>query len=488
MASARELQPSTSHQRRSGEEDQFDDDVVKPDFNIDEFDELNIDSESNSDDEGLDQLMRQKAELESKLNAARAKSRARKEIQQAFPEHYASTTVSTGSDDSDESVVTVVKKMSKKKNPTPFDKKGTSTRKPKTEADAILHEIRNLPPPKLKLTKPSRISNAGIRAENLRRNRFPIGENPPLAVDKKGRAQKLTDVPTATVAPSVMVKPLPLEDLPSFDDVLKELGVPEMANPDGDGETVYFADCRILSRQILKDLVMKRAQILVARQESKMVSRGTQTFISTAGKQHTVGCGNCRSKEHQFRDCQLPFRPGFCHICGADGFDSEDCIYPHGIEHEYALQRCVGCGRDTDLYCPECPDCNIRYGDIVDWLRLNYATWPSSLVPKDHRYLINEGEEELRRKVKANFADPRDAPNRVRKLLIRENALAAATTLANKDLPTTTDLAEEKRALAIRTLTLPRVRKTLDVLMEERPELRGKDPVTVIVPTKYQRR
>ena len=184
----------------------------------------------------------------------------------------------------------------------------------------------------------------------------------------------------------------------------------------------------------------------------------------------------------------MPYRPGFCQICGADGFDTTDCIYPHGIEHEYALGRCAGCSRDLSLYCPECPDCNIRYADIIDWLRLNYATFPTALVPKDHQYLINEGEEALKRKVKAKFDNPTDYPNRVRAYLIRQNALAAAPVVANPAAKSATALSEEKRKFALRKLFSPHVNKTLDEIMQERTELSNGEEIHVIIPTKLKKK
>ncbi|XP_071568752.1 uncharacterized protein [Temnothorax nylanderi] len=282
--------------------------------------------------------------------------------------------------------------------------------------------------------------------------------------------------------------PLPLAKMPSFDKVRKELGVPELPDATGGKTPLYFADCRIISEGMLKDLIIKRAKLLVERMQSTKVDRGTQTFVTSVGKKHVAGCVNCRSKEHHFKDCRLPYRPGFCQVCGADGFDTDDCVYPHGIEHELALNRCPGCATDLSLYCPECPDCNIRYGDIVDWLRLNYATWPTALIPKDHQYLVNEGTETLKRRVKAKFDDPTDYPNRVRAFLIRENALFSAPVVANSAAPSAKELSVEKNLLAIQAVCAPRNRKALDEIMRERPEMRDGEEVHVLVPTKYKKR
>ena len=42
-----------------------------------------------------------------------------------------------------------------------------------SDAERLLEEIKNLPPPELKLTKPTRVSAAQLQAENVRRNRLP---------------------------------------------------------------------------------------------------------------------------------------------------------------------------------------------------------------------------------------------------------------------------------------------------------------------------
>ncbi|XP_071580564.1 uncharacterized protein [Temnothorax nylanderi] len=355
------------------------------------------------------------------------------------------------------------------------------------EALRLLKEIRALPPPRLKLTKPTRASAAEVYAENVKRNRIPSRDHPLQMSPKWKRELKTTDDPKALVAPSVAVMPLPLTKMPFFDEVLRELGVPESPNTASGKTPLYFTDCRIISEGMLKDIIIKRAKLLVERMQATKVDRGTQTFVTAVGKKYVAGCVNCRSKEHHYKDCKLPYRPGFCQVCGADGIDTNDCIYPHGIEHELALNRCPGCATDLSLYCPECPDCNVRYGDIVDWLRLNYATWPTALVPKDHQYLINEGTETLKRRVKAKFDDPTDYPNRVRAFLIRENALSSAPVVANPTAPSARELSVEKNLLAIQAVCSPRNMKTLDEIMRERPEMRDGEEIHVIIPTKYKK-
>lgn len=217
-----------------------------------------------------------------------------------------------------------------------------------------------------------------------------------------------------------------------------------------------------------------------------MVDRSTQTYVTQVKKQTGHGCINCRSREHGFRECLLPYRPGFCTICGADGFDTLDCIFPHGIEHEIALGRCPGCSREEYLYCPECPDCNIRHAGLIDYLRLNYATWPSFLIPKDHRYLVDNTVDDLKRRIKAKFNDKDDLPIRIRKFLIRENALMSVDKSAKINVSSPLQLSEEKRQRAVKALLEPQTKETMDEVMRKRPELRGDEEIRVIVPTKFK--
>lgn len=290
-----------------------------------------------------------------------------------------------------------------------------------------------------------------------------------------------TENPTALTAPSVTVKPLPLEKVPTFDEILHELGV---AKPTKD--TKYMVDCRILDKDALRTLINERAKMLVTQLEAQKVDRGTQTFVSITGKTPVKGCVNCLSGDHHFKHCSLPYRPGFCHICGAQGFDKTDCIYPHGIEHEMALNRCFGCSGDLQLYNPECPDCNIRFPGLSDYLRLNYASWPAWMIPSDHRYLHDEAEKKLKREGRAKFTDPKDHPNKVRAFLIRENALLKAKP-ANPEAQSAQELSENKRKLALKALLTPGANKTLDKIMEERPELYAGEEVTVLIPTKAKK-
>ncbi|KAK0072006.1 hypothetical protein PV325_012036, partial [Microctonus aethiopoides] len=358
---------------------------------------------------------------------------------------------------------------------------------PSSEAIHLIREIRSRSPPRIKLgSKTVRITPAQLHAENLKRNRIPKEPKELQRLKDSNRPRLTTDDPDACLAPSIMVRPATCE-IPTFRELLRELGL-EKNVQEQPGRPLYFVESRMLSEEALKDLICRRAEMLVARKDSKTVTRGTQTYVSQAGKPRVQGCVNCRSYTHHARECSLPYRPGFCQICFADGYDTKDCIYPHGVEHEAALSLCVGCGGDLSLYCPECPDYNIRYKDIVDWLRLNYATWPTWAIPADHRYLVNEGTEILKRRVKAKFDDPNDVPNRVRKFLIRENALSIAPVVVNRNVSTMGQLSEEKRQLALRALTHPLVDKTLDEIMRERPELGDGAEIKVLVPTKYQHR
>ncbi|XP_043276050.1 uncharacterized protein [Venturia canescens] len=360
----------------------------------------------------------------------------------------------------------------------------TSSTRISAEVEELLQKIKNLPPPKLKLARYQKATPADIQAENLKRKRIETKPHP-LSTNASGEPKRSTDIRNAVVAPSVMVEPLPLGKLPSFDEVVRELGIPELLIAQGHRPPLYVADCRILSQDLLKKLINKRAEHLVSRMESKRVDRGTQTFITQVGKQHVAGCVNCRSRGHHFKNCELPYRPGFCQVCGADGFEAQDCIYPHGIEHEMALGRCLGCSRDLSLYCPECPDCNIRYAGLVDWLRLNYATWPTERIPEDHRYIVNEAKGTLKRHM-VRFSDPGDTANQIRSFLIREKALVGAKKLANPAAATAEELSKTKRLLAIQALQKPFVMKSLDEIMEERPELSDGEEIKVIIPSKYK--
>lgn len=115
-------------------------------------------------------------------------------------------------------------------------------------------------------------------------------------------------------------------------------------------------------------------------------------FVAYVQKQHVASCINCRMRKHHFRECRLAYWPGSCQICGAEAFDTTDCIYPHGIEHKQALGRCPGCSRDINRYFTEFLDCNVRHKGLVDWLSLNYATWPTWLFPTDQQYLVCQGD------------------------------------------------------------------------------------------------
>uniref|UniRef100_A0A6V7HK86 Uncharacterized protein n=1 Tax=Bracon brevicornis TaxID=1563983 RepID=A0A6V7HK86_9HYME len=152
-----------------------------------------------------------------------------------------------------------------------------------------------------------------------------------------------------------------------------------------------------------------------------------------------------------------------------------------------ALNRCSGCGRSAHLYFPECGDCNIRFAGLTDWLRLNYATWPTNLIPEDHRYLVNEGPKLLRKIVKDKFKDPHDPVNRARAFLLRDNALARIEQPTNPHAATMKKLREEERERYIRALLTPFADKTMEEIVEERPELRDGEEYTVIYPSTYKK-
>ncbi|KAK0174975.1 hypothetical protein PV327_008761 [Microctonus hyperodae] len=352
------------------------------------------------------------------------------------------------------------------------------------EAMKLIKEIRERSPPRIEVGPTTRVTMAQIHAENLKRGRIPKEQKQPEMLKGANRPRLTTDDPNARLAPSTAVQPAPYSP-PTFEEVLKELGLEQ--NVQGQSQKpLYYEDCRMFSEDAFKDTIKKRSEMFSARMDSQTVSVGTQTYVTFAGKPKVYGCVNCRSAAHHARDCKLPYRPGFCQVCFADGCDTKDCIYPHGVEHEAALGLCIGCGRNLSLYCPECPDCNIRFEGIVDWLRLNYATWPSWAIPADHSYMVNEGKEMLKRRTKAKFHNPSDTPNRVREFLIRENALANAPEVASRHVPTAGQLSEKKRQLAIRALEHPLSKKTLDEIMKERPELDNGEEIKIVVPTKYK--
>lgn len=337
------------------------------------------------------------------------------------------------------------------------------------EALQLINEIRNRKPPKIEIKNTIRVSPFQINVENKRRNRIP--DVKPM-LNNNRQPISMADLKDSVVAPSVKVDPLPImiNDIPTFQEVMEELGMPKLIDRENKSQPLYMVDCRILSEKLLKNLITKRAEIFLKKLESGRVDRGTQTFVSTTGKQRSAACVTCKSRDHHFIDCKLPMRPGICLICGAEGFETKDCVYPHGIEHELALNKCVGCSNDLSIYCPECPDCNVRYAGLVDWLRLNYATWPTWAIPLDHRYLVNEHEfGELRRTFKANFSNKNDYPNRVRSFLIRETSLSATDRPANRTEPFKNKLSEEKRLLSDRSLTTRFADLTLDEVMALRP-------------------
>ncbi|XP_063982113.1 uncharacterized protein LOC135165093 [Diachasmimorpha longicaudata] len=351
------------------------------------------------------------------------------------------------------------------------------------EAWVLLHEISGREPPK-DSAKWKIYSKREIDNENAMRRRTPGAFLPKLKSPSTARAIRSTDDPQVLLAPSVTVYPAPVPKSTSFSEFLEEHNITSITATEN-GRPQYLLD-----DDQLKQLIIGRAQTLVARMDAKKIDRGTQTYVSQSGKQHTVGCLNCGA-EHHYTKCQLPLRPGFCHVCGAKGYDAEDCPYPHGVEHEYALGRCWGCSKEQSLYDPNCPDCNIRWEGMVDWMRLNYATWPAWLIPPEHRVMVGEESKEiesmLKRKIKYKFNNPHDAPNKLRRFLIRENALVGAPTLANPKLPKPIDLSEEKRRLAVQALQAPVALHHLDEIMKERPELKDGEGYTVLIPAKYKK-
>ncbi|XP_051154488.1 uncharacterized protein LOC127277428 isoform X2 [Leptopilina boulardi] len=363
----------------------------------------------------------------------------------------------------------------------------TSVKIGSEKALETIRRISEMEPPTLEKNPVRILTEADIRRENLKRQRIKNYDHAKEIDLSTNELLTMAVYETTEVAPSVRVDPLPLTEIPNFTQVLEEMGIPDLVNPPGEQQPLYMVDCRIISLQLLKKLIIKRAEHIAMVADAKKVDVGTQTYVTTAGKQlWPYGCINCKSREHHFRECNLPYRPGFCTECGAEGFDTKDCIYPHGIEHERVLGRCIGCSGDEFLYSPECPDCNIRHAGIVDWLRLNYATWPSWMVPRDHQFLIGGEAERLKRKVKAKFDNPRDEPNKVRKFLLRENVFRQVKEFKNLESKTAYQMSEEKRQRAIEALLASISTDSIEEVMRKRPELSDGQELKIIVPTKFK--
>lgn len=62
-----------------------------------------------------------------------------------------------------------------------------------------------------------------------------------------------------------------------------------------------------------------------------------------------------------------------------------------------------------------------------------------------------------------------------------------APKIANPDIPTPTQLSEEKRRLAVQALQSPIVKKHLDDIARERPELKDNEGYKVLLPTKFKK-
>lgn len=343
-----------------------------------------------------------------------------------------------------------------------------------TEVQKLLEAIENIPTPKkggwyIETT-------TEIEKENKLRQRTPGANLVKQKSPALAREVRSTDNAEAQLAPSVTVSPTSMPPLPSFTQFLLKNDLQVLSNQPQEQKVMFLID-----EEELKRLVTERAKMLVAGKDARKVDRGTQTYVTQVGKLHSSGCINCGSKLHHFTKCNLPLRPGFCNQCGAQGFDAEDCPYPHGVEHERALDRCAGCSRDLSLYCPECPDCNIRWAGCVDFFRLNYAIMPAWMIPEDHQIMVGEAESAIKRRFKIKFDNPTDAANKIRHFLIRENALLSAPRIANPEIPTASQLSRDKRERALAALEAPVTHKHLDEIARDFPELRDDQGYTVLV-------
>lgn len=120
-----------------------------------------------------------------------------------------------------------------------------------------------------------------------------------------------------------------------FDDVFRELVASHFINPKRQQQSFYVVDCQLLIQTSLKDSIKKKEEILVRKMEANKIDWGTQTYTTYVGKQHIACCFNCRSREHYYKDCKVPYRSGFYRIFGMDG--KNDGAFSHDIKHEQAL-------------------------------------------------------------------------------------------------------------------------------------------------------
>ena len=110
------------------------------------------------------------------------------------------------------------------------------------------------------------------------------------------------------------------------------------------------------------------------------------------------------------------------------------------------------------------------------------------MVPIDHRYMISGGKQELKRKFEAKFDDPDDYPTRLRRFLVRENALQAKDIKANPEAESAIQLSETKMRLAVKALCLPLIDKSFDEIMREEPKLDDGQGTKVTMRTKYKKK
>lgn len=109
------------------------------------------------------------------------------------------------------------------------------------------------------------------------------------------------------------------------------------------------------------------------------------------------------------------------------------------------------------------------------------------MIPADHRYLVNGGENVLNKRTKVKFNNPNDRPNEIRAFHIRENALKAAVPRNPTVKQMLGALSEENRRLAVKAIQTPVVNKTLDQIFEERPELASGETIKIVTATIYKK-
>uniref|UniRef100_A0A6V7LXT4 Uncharacterized protein n=1 Tax=Bracon brevicornis TaxID=1563983 RepID=A0A6V7LXT4_9HYME len=154
----------------------------------------------------------------------------------------------------------------------------------------LLEEIRKIPAPVFE-QKVEILTEQDLFRENALRRRISHRRHAKEKSYALGRGMKSTDYPNALLAPSITIPSTSIA-VPTFDEVLRELGILKGNESHQDNDRLYFTDMRVITGQQLKALVVKRAQIVVAQKCAGKVDRSSQTYVTQAGKQRQQGCAN----------------------------------------------------------------------------------------------------------------------------------------------------------------------------------------------------